>query len=1080
MIYKAAGQLVAFLLTFVIWQATPVFAAPTQEDKGTSLVLRAREEAIAGRWDDALALNEQARKLFLRLAGARGWQVAVVLADKADILWQARRLKQAEQALESTLQAVQLAKWQSPIDKVQILVQLGRQYRAMGNAGAALPIYQSTLKIASTDIVPADVALTVDLQRRVGGTLMSLDRYREAASVMDEAIKASTLLPQSVHVSALLDRAELALAERKLALAATMLAKTREQKLASLPNELHLRGEVLQSRLDVRRMEFDLALRRLKEAVAFAEGSGLARDPLTGAALTELSNIHLLRGEYTETIALQGRILSFYADALGPNHPLVATAHYYMAVALREIGNLSDSEAHFLASLRILSASMGENSAGLGMTLGEQARLQAMLGQFEESVQTAQKSVSIAEETADYPIYSKSLLLAGLGGRLFDAGRMGEAEVVLRRALSMMEADPTPSPADMIPGLNYLAEILLKAGKVDEAQEFAERAERYVARSGSLGVHALWGSRRILSEIALRQGREAEALAGMKFEIQKQVDRVARLSKISTYASEFESDTVRADVEVYLKAATALRLKPNLSLPDIVPGMFEVAQVPSSTQTSQAINGLATRFKSRDPALDALIRRRQTAGVERRAVDQQLSTTLMSDALEGDEVQKFRTNLGKSERRIAALDREISAIDAELLSRDKNFVALLEPKTAISSHVQEALEDDEVLLLQLTTSDTTYMFCVTKQALEVHETGLGAARMSDLVTQLRETLDYKFGELHPYDTAAAHELYQAVMAPCQGEIDRAKHLIVVPDQAMTSVPPGVLLRTAFLDGPKAPIQRSGELDYLARHIAISVMPSADAFTALRSIPDMTEFEQNFIGFGDPVLPRPPERNDRRGVAVDPLSGMSDWRSLDVSFSELPDTSDEINSLATISGIDRSTVFLRRQATETEVKSGKQLSAQVLTFATHGLLSGQIPELQEPALVLSLPEQPTLIDDGFLRASEIASLDLRAGLVILSACNTAGRDGRPGAPGLSGLARAFFYAGAQSMMVSHWSIPSKATVSLTTGFLEERTRHPNERSSEILRRIEVALISGSHGPLYAHPTVWGGFVLVSDR
>jgi len=51
-------------------------------------------------------------------------------------------------------------------------------------------------------------------------------------------------------------------------------------------------------------------------------------------------------------------------------------------------------------------------------------------------------------------------------------------------------------------------------------------------------------------------------------------------------------------------------------------------------------------------------------------------------------------------------------------------------------------------------------------------------------------------------------------------------------------------------------------------------------------------------------------------------------------------------------------------------------------------------------------------------------------VVLSACNTAAAD-RPGAEALSGLARAFFYAGARALLVSHWSVDSEAAARLAT-------------------------------------------------
>ena len=66
----------------------------------------------------------------------------------------------------------------------------------------------------------------------------------------------------------------------------------------------------------------------------------------------------------------------------------------------------------------------------------------------------------------------------------------------------------------------------------------------------------------------------------------------------------------------------------------------------------------------------------------------------------------------------------------------------------------------------------------------------------------------------------------------------------------------------------------------------------------------------------------------------------------------------------------------------------------------------------------------------LTASEVAQLKLNADWVVLSACNTIAGD-KPGAEALSGLARAFFYAGARALLVSHWAVDSAAATRLTT-------------------------------------------------
>ncbi|KOR29271.1 hypothetical protein TI03_02710, partial [Achromatium sp. WMS1] len=82
------------------------------------------------------------------------------------------------------------------------------------------------------------------------------------------------------------------------------------------------------------------------------------------------------------------------------------------------------------------------------------------------------------------------------------------------------------------------------------------------------------------------------------------------------------------------------------------------------------------------------------------------------------------------------------------------------------------------------------------------------------------------------------------------------------------------------------------------------------------------------------------------------------------------------------------------------------------------------------------------NDGLLRASQIAQLKLNADWVVLSACNTAAADGSTGAPGLSGLAKAFFYAGARALLISHWYVLSEPAVDLTTKMFQQWQQNPN--------------------------------------
>ncbi len=104
------------------------------------------------------------------------------------------------------------------------------------------------------------------------------------------------------------------------------------------------------------------------------------------------------------------------------------------------------------------------------------------------------------------------------------------------------------------------------------------------------------------------------------------------------------------------------------------------------------------------------------------------------------------------------------------------------------------------------------------------------------------------------------------------------------------------------------------------------------------------------------------------------------------------------------------------------------------------------------------------------------MNLNADWVVMSACNTAAGSNE-GAEALSGLARAFFHAGARSLLVSHWEVNSDAAAAITTGAVNAMKTEPKIGRAEALRRSIAALIA--KGGDYAHPSVWAPFVLVDD-
>jgi CHAT domain-containing protein len=146
--------------------------------------------------------------------------------------------------------------------------------------------------------------------------------------------------------------------------------------------------------------------------------------------------------------------------------------------------------------------------------------------------------------------------------------------------------------------------------------------------------------------------------------------------------------------------------------------------------------------------------------------------------------------------------------------------------------------------------------------------------------------------------------------------------------------------------------------------------------------------------------------------------------------------------------------------------------RVVHFATHGLVNDAHPELS--GLLLSLVSEDGAPQDGFLRLQDIVNLELRADLVVLSACRTAlGKDVR--GEGLLSLTRSFMFAGTPRVVASLWQVGDAATAELMkrlyTGLLTK-----GMSPAAALRAAQRELAAD---PRWSAPYYWAGFVLQGD-
>ncbi|HEY5337810.1 MAG TPA: CHAT domain-containing protein, partial [Rhizomicrobium sp.] len=176
------------------------------------------------------------------------------------------------------------------------------------------------------------------------------------------------------------------------------------------------------------------------------------------------------------------------------------------------------------------------------------------------------------------------------------------------------------------------------------------------------------------------------------------------------------------------------------------------------------------------------------------------------------------------------------------------------------------------------------------------------------------------------------------------------------------------------------------------------------------------------------------------------------------------------------GGGNATILLGAQATEANLRAQPLEQYDVIYFATHGILPGELHCAAEPSLALSPPATPaaTTSTDGMLTASEIAQLKLNADLVVLSACNTAESSDGLGGGALEGLSDSFFAAGARAVLATHWEVPSTATASLMTGVFTPANRARG--LAQALRQSQLSLIAQGST---AHPFNWAAFTIIGD-
>jgi CHAT domain-containing protein len=388
---------------------------------------------------------------------------------------------------------------------------------------------------------------------------------------------------------------------------------------------------------------------------------------------------------------------------------------------------------------------------------------------------------------------------------------------------------------------------------------------------------------------------------------------------------------------------------------------------------------------------------------------------------------------------------------------------------------QHLLAEDEALVA-FDFDAKSYAWIITKGDAAWIDLPISADGLKAQVKALRSSLTFDVNK--PFDAELAFKLFQETFGALTDKLKGRTRISVVTNGALTSLPLQVLITS---DPHNVPLK---DINWLVRSYAITALPSVASLKTLRSKSSSSSAQKTMVGFADPIFSR--QQLDSEAALRSAIklyeSEQPDLALLADRLPRLPETANEIRTVAHSLNVDEEDLYIGLAASVTSVKNAKLDHYRIVYFATHALLPEETKKFAkvkaEPALVLTLPAKPTDVDNGLLSASEVAQLKLDSDWVVLSACNTAAGD-EPGAEALSGLARAFFYAGARSLIVSNWEVDSESTVSLMTGLFDALKANPHLSHAEALRLSMLQMINNGSNPEWADPKYWAPFVVVGE-
>ncbi|HET7881343.1 MAG TPA: CHAT domain-containing protein, partial [Acetobacteraceae bacterium] len=499
--------------------------------------------------------------------------------------------------------------------------------------------------------------------------------------------------------------------------------------------------------------------------------------------------------------------------------------------------------------------------------------------------------------------------------------------------------------------------------------------------------------------------------------------------------------------------------------------MFVAAQLAQGGITSQQIAQATARLSenARDPKVAEAIRHRQDASARLSDLYRQRDE-LAEAQRQGGGGRPSAEAVNDLDKQISDAQAALADADAALQAASPNYGQLVQ-QVVPAQEVFAALHPDEAFASMTLSQNDGYVFLLRNGTIALSRIDAGQAQVGELVRRVRAGIELTTAGLPSFDTADAQALYQLTLGKLAGSLDGVKALVVAPAGPLLSLPFEVLLT-----GP-ASASSLADAPWLLRKFTLAHVPAPSNFVSLRKVAGGSRATHPWFGFGDfhPVTLAQAERTFNG-------PGCAESAKLLASLPPLPYARKELDAARALLGADPSDELLGSAFTADAVLKARLKDFRILQFSTHALLPAELRCQSEPAIITSAPPNAPSASGALLTASAVVGLDLDADLVVLSACNSGGPGGTTAGESLSGLARAFFYAGARSLAVTHWAVNDQVAAFLVADMLRRMRENPSLGVAGALKEAQVAILADAGKGLpaeIAHPFFWAPFAVIGE-